>query len=367
MRRSLSPSRMWRTAAAVVVVVVAVGGVALTPLARESWSGVAAAAPVNQSSTTVGISDNDLYFADMDTATISEHLRKMKALGVTTIRLAIPWAAVETAKGRYAWTGIDNMVNAAAAQGMGILGAVNTTPDWARAANTNLYCPPTSAADYGAFMGVLAGRYKSKMSALEVWNEPNGATGYQPSPNPAGYTALLKAAYPKIKAANSAAVVIGGVLGSTLTWGTYTLNPVDFVQQMYAAGAAGTFDALSFHPYQNTTKFSQGASLANSPLNQVTAIRQLMVSKGDTGKKIWATEYGLPTGQVGETQQADYINDFLTTWRTLAYAGPAFIYTLKDRNTADTTDAENTFGVYRDDWTPKPAATTISSLIKSTP
>lgn len=322
-------------------------------------------ATISVNSRTVGISDNDLYFSYSDSATVARHLSTIKALGVKTIRLAVPWAAYEPAKGTYSWAALDAVVSAASAQGLGVLGVVNTTPDWARAANTSLYVPPTAPADLASFMGALAKRYVSKMTAFEVWNEPNAATSYAPAPDPAGYTALLKAAYPAIKKAQPGATVIGGVLGSTVTWGSWTLNPVDFVQQMYAAGAKGSFDALSFHPYQYSTKFSAGASLANSPLNQVTSMRNLMVSNGDGTKKIWATEYGLPTNQVSAAQQSDYISDFLTTWRSLAYAGPAYVYTLVDRNSADTSDPESTFGIYQDNWTAKPAAAVVGSAATS--
>ena len=322
-------------------------------------------ASISVSSRTVGISDNDLYFSYSDSSAVSKHLSTIKALGVRTVRLAVPWAAYEPAKGTFSWAALDAVVSAASANGLGVLGVVNTTPAWARAANTSLYTPPTSPADLGTFMGALAKRYVSKMTAFEVWNEPNAATSYAPAPDPAGYAALLKAAYPAIKNAQPGATVIGGVLGSTVTWGNWTLNPVDFVQQMYAAGAAGSFDALSFHPYQYSTKFSQGASLANSPLNQVTSMRNLMVSNGDGAKKIWATEYGLPTNQVSAAQQSDYISDFLSTWRTLAYAGPAYVYTLVDRNSADTSDPESTFGIYKDNWTAKPAAAVVGSAATS--
>jgi len=56
---------------------------------------------------------------------------------------------------------------------------------------------------------------------------------------------------------------------------------------------------------------------------------------GRPGRRVgWATEYGEPTSSVDEATQADYIRDFLTTWRSLPYTGPAFIYTLRDRNRA---------------------------------
>jgi polysaccharide biosynthesis protein PslG len=85
--------------------------------------------------------------------------------------------------------------------------------------------------------GLAAQRYAGKVGAYEIWNEPNAAPYYGPQPDPAGYTELLKAAYPAIKAADPDATVIGGVVGSTVTYENYTLNPVTFVDEMYQNGA----------------------------------------------------------------------------------------------------------------------------------
>jgi hypothetical protein len=88
---------------------------------------------------------------------------------------------------------------------------------------------------------------------------------------------------------------------------------------------------------------------------------QVMADNGDGGKTIWCTEYGQPTSAVDEATQADYIRDLITTWRTLPFAGPVYVYSTQDRNTGSATD-QDTFGVYRTDWTPKPAQQVIQSL-----
>jgi hypothetical protein len=75
-------------------------------------------------------------------------------------------------------------------------------------------------------------------------------------------------------------------------------------------------------------------------------------------QEIWATEYGQSAGVVSEARQAAFIGDFLRAWRDLDYAGPAFIrdYTSSDPATA-------TFGVYRQDWTPKASVGVIETVI----
>jgi hypothetical protein len=130
---------------------------------------------------------------------------------------------------------------------------------------------------------------------------------------------------------------------------------------MYAAGAKGSFDAMAYHPYLYTMKFSEGDGHPESPLSQVKAMYQVMADNGDGGKAIWCTEYGEPTSAVDEATQADYIRDFIVTWRSLPFAGPAYIYSTRDRATGSGND-QDTFGVYRSDWTPKPAQGVMQSL-----
>jgi polysaccharide biosynthesis protein PslG len=86
-----------------------------------------------------------------------------------------------------------------------------------------------------------------------------------------------------------------------------------------------------------------------------------MANNGDGGKQISATEFGEPTSKVDEATQADRIRDFITTWRTLPGADPAFVYTTRDRNTGSS-NPQDTYGVYRTDWTPKPAADAVRGL-----
>ncbi|MFD0840565.1 beta-galactosidase [Williamsia serinedens] len=365
---SLSHTSPTALAAAVFALLMfcAVAGAALLPNSRAAIA-IVDTASISDSSTTVGISDNDMYFESTDPAEIAKRLDEMQSLGVKNIRLAIPWATVEPAQGQFDWTPIDNMVNAAAARGIGVLGVINTTPTWARGTYTNVYAPPDDPANFGAFAGALAARYSGKVSAYEVWNEPNAAFAYQPGPDPAGYTALLKSAYTAIKSADPQAQVIGAVVGATVSWGSWTLNPVDFVQQMYAAGAKGYFDALSFHPYQWTLPFSSGALVPNSPLDQANRIYQLMQANGDGTKKIWSSEYGVPTGVPNVGNQASMINDFLTTWSNLSYAGPTFLYTLVDRDSSNTWDPEATFGLFTDSWVAKAAAQVVKDFIAAHP
>jgi endo-1,4-beta-mannosidase len=237
---------------------------------------------------------------------------------------------------------------------------LNSTPAWATEPGQPAPAsPPADPAEYAEFVGAVAERYAGKVSAYEIWNEPNAVTFWYPAPDPAAYTELLQAAYPAIKAADPDATVIGGVVGWVTDYQNLAISPARYVQGMYDAGAQGYFDALSYHPYHYQVAFSQGRPYGPAaPINQLDLIHQAMVANGDGDKLIWATEYGQPTSEGGEAKQAQFISNFLNTWSSFDYTGPSFIYTTRDRLTGSTDD-QDTLGVLRTDWTRKPAANVI--------
>ncbi len=324
--------------------------------AEGSVSVVGLIAPqINTSNTTVGFADSAIYF--MSHAEIERTLDEMLAMGVTNVRIMIPWAGIEPTQDDYYWTNVDYLVDAAYERNMGVVGILNATPSWAAEEGTPPFAgAPTSVEEYAEFATLVAQRYARKVAAYEIWNEPNAYFFWAPKPDPEAYTLLLQAAYPAIKAADPDAIVIGGVLGSIPNYEDLYINPVDYLERMYDAGAAGYFDALSFHPYHYTLLFSEGEPWWDlSAINQMAMMHQEMVENGDGGKLIWSTEYGEPTSVVDEATQEDFIADYLESWAEIDYAGPSFIYTMRDTDT-DSGFVDYTFGVLRDDWTWKPAA-----------
>ena len=105
------------------------------------------------------------------------------------------------------------------------------------------------------------------------------------------------------------------------------------------AGSVGNFSGLSFH-----LKRGPAALPAFSAEVRLLAGPQAQLELGSD-----------------DATQAAWIQDFIVTWRGLPGAGPAFIYTTRDRNTGNG-NAQDNYGVYRTDWSPKPAADVIRGL-----
>jgi hypothetical protein len=340
-----------------VVCTTAISSELLRPAPRTVT--VAVAATIDAAPTTTAIADSDVY--GLSQADVDRSMDAIRAMGVKSVRLLIPWAGIEPVQNQLDWSSVDKTVNSAATRGLAVVAVINSTPTWAVATGGQyLSGRPASPATYGEFVAKTATRYVGKISAIEIWNEPNAVTFYTPKPDPAGYVDLLKAAYPRIKQVDPSIVVLGGSMGAIVDYGDYAINPISFLTKMYAAGAKAYFDALAYHPYQYTLKFSDGMTVANSPMLQLMELRKVMIANGDEGKKIWSTEYGEPSSTAGDAQQQAYVADILTKWQELPYTGPMYVYTTRDRVTGGFTP-DDTFGVYRRDWTPKPLQQVVQS------
>jgi polysaccharide biosynthesis protein PslG len=375
------------------------------PVSAATYNIVETAA-INDDSTTIGIADSDMYNASP--SEIEARFDEMEALGVNTVRVVIPWAAIKPAQPGSPletlfppdWDKMDFIVQEAQDRGFAVLGVLNATPYYGGQDGKGcLGCvgvapDPTAFADFAA---EVADRYKGAISAYEVWNEPNSYKSWSPAVDPEAYTEVLKAAYTAIKSADPNATVVAGVLGAVISFGGFTMDPVSFVKAMYADGAKGFFDALSYHPYNYDKTFAEQNPGFLSPLQMLLGMRQTMLDNGDDLIKIWASEYGLPTSLDPDQDQAyqdqlDFIRDFLNVWgdgltdaqlrqlptkyRELAatwkdWIGPAFIYTLRDRLGKEATEQGSLGLFYFDDatgeWKMKPAAEFIKDLIGNPP
>ncbi|UNB55393.1 cellulase family glycosylhydrolase [Mycolicibacterium sp. YH-1] len=306
-------------------------------------------AEITTTPNTIGVATSPLY--GQTKAEIEKQLDDLLSIGVTTIRVFVPWGLVEPLDNVYNWSHIDDIMSAAAARNMGVMAQVNATPIWGGANGPGfpIGSGAPNVAAFTDFMGVLATRYGPTVSAYEIWNEPNYYQFFNPI-SPEAYTELLKSVYPVLKALDPTATVVAGAVGATQTFPGLTMSPVEFVQRMLAAGASDFFDALSVHPYGDQIPFSGSCPSCPpgilTPRQQVEAIMGMLA-----GKKVWITEYGLPTAPGGftEAQQAAWIKDLLDTWQTYdpALVGPIFLYTIRDAlNPQDPASLENFYGLW---------------------
>ena len=267
--------------------------------------------------------------------TTERDLGLAKEAGFTWVKERFEWRYIEPhEKGQYEWAEADRIVDAVQAAGLKLVIRVDNQPAWARA--DNLFPgsgPPDNLADFTDFLQALATRYKGRIAAYEIWNEPNLAAEWgNRAPNANEYVAMLKQAYEVIKQADPQALVISAGLAPTTASGDVATPDAEFVKQMYAAGAKGYFDLLGVHAagYKAAPEMSPEDVAADDAYNHLEGaagriycfrhaedIRQVMIENGDSATKMAIMEFGWTTDDrpnslyhwhaVTPEEQADYL------------------------------------------------------------
>ncbi|GAB1646604.1 hypothetical protein [Krasilnikovia sp. MM14-A1259] len=278
----------------------------------------------------------------------------MRAAGLTWLRTDLDWRFIEAQRGRWDWPLYDPVVRDAAAAGLHTLGILHTVPAWANGGAGD-HAPPADPGLLTAYCYRTVRHYLPRgVSAYEIGNEVNLPAAGRPRPDATAYTRRFL--LPCVEGVRRAAAETGRgvtvVLGSLVPRGGRNA-PARFLGDVYASGGRGAFDAVALHPYTGTDAPSVSDKLTAVP----DALHRVMVSHGDGGLRIWATEFGYPTRgrhSVSEQQESDFVAPALTSWYAHPYAGPLFWYCARDSGTSGR-DREEHFGLLRADGSPKPA------------
>ena len=285
-------------------------------------------------------------------STFSE-LAAAKATGAKYVRIFAPRAAASSDP-----TPFHALAAQAHADGMSVIfvllgdaGGGLTPPD------------PTDFATYAHnFAANMAG---TGVAAYEIWNEEDETMFWAGTPNAAQYAAVVRAAYPAIKSADPGAKVLLGPL---------TGNNYDFLNQLYANGAGGSFDAVSVHTDTAclvdppSSYYRENGNIARFSFLGLRTVHDVMAAHGDGAKPIWMTELGWTTATstcargmwagkkaagVSEAQQAANLKEAYHCLASYPYVETALWFTLTETNSEG--DELDHYGLLRTNGTPKPS------------
>ena len=332
--------------------------------------------PPATTSTTVPASNRPVIGVSMPAllaeapATQAAQLANLKSIGINSVRIGADWAWISYAgQGTYDWTQLDQEVASVRAAGMSMDMVIMGTPAWAAVAGEagNDVAQPANPSLFGQFAAAVAQRYAPQgVQDFEIWNEPNNTVFWQPAPNPAAYVQILQAADTDIKAVDPGAFVITAGLAPETTQNG-NINEVTFLQDMYADGAKGYFNAVGDHPYSypalpNTYEAWSGWSQMDAT---PSSLESTMAANGDGSKPIWVTEVGAPTGgpdSVGTAAQAQELSQAIDNAKSSSWIGAMYLYTYEDSGGNPGTD-EDWFGLLNADGSAKPAWSAVAAAI----
>jgi hypothetical protein len=341
-----------------------------------------------------------------DTAALEKRFARMKSLGLTEARIDWEWRAVESKKGIYNWSSMDQLMSLAAKNGIALFPIVHYAPNWALPTTKKpdgVYemAPREDAfAAYAKFLAASIDRYGPQGKApvafkpikyWQVWNEPNGKEFWGPSPNAASFVKLMKAVDKTLgQRRRNIALVHAGLskADSVFLWQLWDNDP-DYGQ---------LFDIMAVHPYffnpsggvrpvdaidsddpESAPMGFIGSKYDGGFLSKIFNI-QLFLTLKKAPKPIWITEIGFIAGK-GNPYAISESNEAVLASKTLAFIDghltdkpfgkgargdlPAhvekvFWFSLDDYGFPQDT---GNFGMFRMDGSPRPLADVIKNFL----
>ena len=314
----------------------------------------------------------------------------LRQSGLGWIKQEFPWSELEFRKGYFvddknttaSWTKFDAIVQQAADAGLQVIARLDRTPTWARQAGaTSAVAPPAHLSDFGDFVATFVQRYKGRIHALQIWNEPNLAAEWNTEAQPgrpvnaAEYVALLKEAATRARAVDPDILILSAPLATTNeNWHlnqpaqTPNLRETVYLDEMYAAGAAPYFDIVSANAFGYNSPPEEAPSADSYNFRRVELLRAVMEQHGEAQKPIWITEYAWNApdpgvvkaqdrlwGKVSLEQQADYtVRGVQYAWAHWPWAGVFVIWYFRQVGDIPPDRAEYYFGMVTPDFVTQP-------------
>jgi hypothetical protein len=228
-----------------------------------------------------------------------ETVRMAREAGIVWAKQQFPWYEIEPRQGQFKWQKYDAIVDLCEAYGLQIVARLDSAPNWSRQDNSMPGRPPDDFDLYGEFVYRFVDRYRGRVRYIQIWNEPNLYIEWGNRPvDPAGYVDLLRLAYRRAKDADPDVYVLSAPLAITLgephpepgKW--RAMSDLQFLEEMYEAGAASYFDILSANAFGMDLPPEDPPSPGKLNFARVALQREVMERYGDVQKPIWFNEYG---------------------------------------------------------------------------
>lgn len=258
-------------------------------------------------------------------------LPAVESLPVTWVRTEIPWAGVEPHRGEWVWDPWDQVVDSLRARDCEILGMLCYWSGWVEPYSDE------AITRFGEYAERLARRYRGRVRAWEVWNEPNERTFWQSTSE--RYVRLLRAACEGVRRGDPDALVVGGSLSGV---------DVAYLQELLAHGAGQWMDALSVHPYS----FGWGPERSQL-IRELRGMAEVWRKQGGRGG-LWVTEIGV--NSLRDRGQANQTERTLILLLQSGVVDVSFWYCLYLTKPSG-------YALYRPDWQARPAAETFRRVL----
>ncbi len=290
---------------------------------------------------------------------LDQNLERIKRAGIASIRDEVGWGAVEREKGKLAMPEqFDTYVRRAAGQGVNVLLIL----DYANRFYDDGDRPrsPEAIEGFCRYAEFVVRHFGEAVRQYEIWNEWDISIGmpakYRQGGSAQDYVKLLKAVYPRIKAADPDVTVMAGACtsgGVKKGW----------LAEIVKLGALDVCDAISIHSYNYSEKFPQRGPEACAAW--MAGVQEMLRKYKGSDVPFYVTEMGWPTHVGRNGTDPELSASYLARLYLLARTSPSFKglwwYDFQDDGWKAEYNEDN-FGLVRPDLTPKPAYDVLADI-----
>jgi len=186
----------------------------------------------------------------------------------------VTWPDLEPEKGQWQFERLDYYVSLAQQHGTRILLPLGMTPAWA-SARPKVTSEPRNVEDWRTYVRMVVSRYKGRIQAYEIWNEPNLPDFWTGTTDQ--ILTLTKEASQIIHSLDPQAIVVSP--SPTTHYG------ISWLAEFLKKGGGQFVDVIGYHFY-----VTPGSPEDLVPLIQ--SVQQVLSENGLSNKPLWNTETG---------------------------------------------------------------------------
>lgn len=189
---------------------------------------------------------------------------------------AVRWPDLQPNKDQWEFERLDHYVSLAQQHGTSMLLPLGMTPLWA-AARQQMTAEPKNIDDWRTFVKTVVSRYKGRIQAYEIWNEPNLPDFWTGTTDE--MLTLTKEASEIIRAVDPKAIIVSP--SATADYG------IPWFIEFLKKGGGQYVDVIGYHFYVNPS-----TKPPEQMLPVIERVRQIMSENSLGNKPLWNTETG---------------------------------------------------------------------------
>jgi GH35 family endo-1,4-beta-xylanase len=227
------------------------------------------------------------------------HMDWVKLLGFSHVKQTFAWKDVEPIPGQWFFTEGDRILNELERRDLSLIVRLTDTPDWAHprlppiTEGGYIDAPPDNLDDWANYCHTVADRYKGRVAAYQIWNEPNLSREWGgKSPEAAGYVEMLRRCSDEIRAVDPDAILISAGLSPTGQDDSIAQRDDLYLQRMYDLDFQQYIDVVGVHapgfapPEYGPDDAERDGRGRWATFRRVEDLREIMVKNGDAARQM---------------------------------------------------------------------------------